>query len=82
MKIIDKEGGVTLIPELAGIEQTGEKVKQVRHFSNITPLREVSLVYTCRFVKTRIIENLAESIRSHVPQQMLDKERGTIVEWR
>ncbi|NOX86033.1 MAG: LysR family transcriptional regulator [Chlorobi bacterium] len=82
MKIIDKEGGFTLIPELAGREQTGEKAKQVRHFSNITPLREVSLVYTRRFVKTRIIGNLAESIRTHVPQQMLDKNRGTVVEWR
>ncbi|NOX84460.1 MAG: hydrogen peroxide-inducible genes activator, partial [Chlorobi bacterium] len=42
----------------------------------------VSLVYTRRFVKTRIIGNLAESIRTHVPQQMLDKNRGTVVEWR
>ena len=82
MKIIDKEGGFTLIPELAGIELTGDRAGQVRHFTNITPLREVSLVYTRRFAKTRLIENLAQSIRDHIPQQMLKKERGTVVEWR
>ncbi len=82
MKIIDREGGFTLIPELAGMEVKPENANQVRRFSNIVPLREVSLVYTRRYAKTRMINSLAESIKKAVPPEMLSKERGTVVEWR
>jgi len=82
MRIIDKEGGYTLIPELSGLELSEEKAKQVRKFDDITPLREVSLVYTRKFAKTKIIESLAETIQESIPQYMLDKDRGTIVEWK
>ncbi len=82
MKIIDKEGGFTLIPELAAMDVPEKRIHQVRHFSKTCPLREVSLVYTRRFAKTRIIKLLAESIMQSVPGQMADKNRGTLVEWR
>ncbi len=81
-KIIDKEGGFTLIPELAGLEMTGEKAKQIRHFSGKLPLREVSLVYTRRFAKTRLLKLLAECIRKAVPENTLDADRGMVVTWR
>ena len=82
MKIIDREGGFTLIPELAGFDVDEERKLQIRHFSNIVPLREVSLVYTRRYAKTKLIEALANSIKQAIPQNMLDNSRGTIVEWR
>jgi LysR family hydrogen peroxide-inducible transcriptional activator len=82
MRIIDNEGGYTLIPELAENYVPVERKSQIRHFSNIVPLREVSLVYTRRFAKTAIIEKLAESIRQAVPPHMTNKERGTVVEWK
>ena len=82
MKIIDREGGFTLIPELTGLEIAGNKERKVRHFSNIVPLREVSLVYTRRFAKAKMIDMLAESIKNAIPDHMLTRERGTIVEWR
>ena len=80
MKIIDREGGYTLIPELAALEK--ENSKQIKSFSGITPLREVSLVYTRKFAKTRLIGLLAENIRQSVPKILLNKERGLVVEWR
>ncbi len=80
MKIIDREGGYTLIPELAALEKEGSK--QIKSFDGITPLREVSLVYTRKFAKTRLIELLAESIKQSVPGKLLDRERGSVVEWR
>lgn len=82
IKIIDKEGGFTLIPELAGIELKGERRKQLRHFSNMIPLREVSLVYTRQFAKTRLVSSLASCIQKSVPKHLTDKSRGTLVEWR
>ncbi len=80
MKIIDREGGFTLIPELAGLELGNEK--KTRHFSSIVPLREVSLVYTRRFAKAKLINMLAQKIQQSVPEYMLVKDRGTVVEWR
>lgn len=82
MKIIDKEGGYTLIPELAGIDLAEKKQNQLRNFSTIVPLREVSLVTTRQFAKTKLIDLLAESIKDSVPQQLLNMERGTVVEWK
>ncbi len=82
MKIIDKEGGYTLIPELAGIDLAERKQNQLKSFSNIVPLREVSIVTTRQFAKTKLIDLLAESIRESVPQQLLNMERGTVVEWK
>jgi LysR family hydrogen peroxide-inducible transcriptional activator len=80
MKIIDREGGYTLIPELATFSDT--KPEQVKSFSKIKPLREVSLVYTRKFVKTKLIELLSNFIRNSIPAQLLDKKRGTLVGWR
>ena len=82
MKIIDREGGFTLIPELAGLELGSNEQNKIRKFSNIVPLREVSLVYTRRFAKAKLISLLAQSVQKSIPKGMLDKGRGTIVEWR
>jgi len=82
MRIIDKEGGYTLIPELAEEVIPHSRKNQVRHFTNMVPLREVALVFTRRFAKTTIIERLAESIIASVPKHYPDKSRGTVVEWK
>ncbi len=82
MNIIDKEGGITLIPELAAVEMSVERSKHVRAFDDMTPLREVSLVYSRHFAKNKLIELLWREIVSSMPQKLLDKERGTIVEWK
>jgi LysR family hydrogen peroxide-inducible transcriptional activator len=82
IKIIDKEGGFTLIPELAGNEIKDTKENNLRYFSDITPLREVSLVFSRQFAKTKLIELLANEIQNSVPNYMLSIERGTLVEWR
>jgi len=79
MKIIDNEGGYTLIPELASFEVNKELVKR---FSSMTPLREVSLVYTRKYAKTQMLEAIAGTIKSVVPKQMLDSTRGKTVEWK
>ena len=82
MNIIDKEGGITLIPELAAVEMAEPRTKHVRHFNDVTPLREVSLVYSRHFAKNKLIELLWKEIISSMPRELLNKERGTIVEWK
>jgi len=82
MNIIDKEGGITLIPELASIEMSTERSLHVRAFDDVTPLREVSLVYSRHFAKNKLIELLWREIVNSMPQSLLNKDRGTIVDWK
>lgn len=81
MKIVDKEGGFTLIPELALQYFSQEKLKQVRKFSNIHPLREVSLIYSKHYSKHKLLSLLKDCIRESVPVEYLIKNRGHIIEW-
>ena len=82
MRIVDKEGGFTLIPELAMQYMPESKKKQVRVLSTHKPLREVSVIYSRYYTKQRLIELLCEEIRSVVPAHMLEQERGRVVEWK
>ena len=82
MRIVDVEGGFTLVPELVLQYLPEEKKKQVRSLAENKPLREVSVIYSRHFTKRRLIQLLCEEIRSVVPAHMLDAKRGNIVEWK
>ncbi|MDE5418435.1 hydrogen peroxide-inducible genes activator [Labilibaculum sp. DW002] len=82
MKIIDREGGFTLIPELATQYMSTEKMTQVKPFTNLHPLREVSLIYSRHYSKHKLLDLLAKSIQNVIPNDLLNSSKGTIVEWR
>ena len=82
MRIVDVEGGFTLIPELALQYMSPEKKKQVRSIANTKPLREVSVIYSRHFTKQRLITLLCDEIKSVVPAHMLKRDGGMIVEWK
>lgn len=82
MKIVDVEGGFTLIPELALQYMSESKKRQVKSFIENKPLREVSVIYSRHFTKQKLISLLCDEIRSVVPAKMLDAKRGMVVEWK
>ena len=82
MNIVDREGGITLIPELAKATMSQKRAYNVENFTNIKPLREVSLVYSRHFAKHKLINLLWKEIKESVPKELQDEKRGTIVEWR
>ena len=82
MNIVDHEGGLTLIPELAKATMSKKRAYNVKHFTSIKPLREVSLVYSRHFAKHKLINLLWNVMREAVPKELQEAERGTIVEWR
>ncbi|MEG0796522.1 MAG: LysR substrate-binding domain-containing protein [Odoribacter sp.] len=82
MRIVDTEGGFTLIPELAVRYLSESQKRQVRSLEGRVPLREVSVIYSRHFTKQRLITLLCEEVQSMVPARMLNKERGEVVEWR
>lgn len=82
MKIVDKEGGFTLIPELALQYMDENKKQQVRSFTSYVPLREVSVIYSRHYTKYKLVDLLCEEIKAVVPQKMIGIDRGEVVEWR
>lgn len=82
MNIVDREGGLTLIPELAKIGMSERRLANVKSFTNIKPLREVSLVYSRHFAKYKLINLLWREIKDAIPLELQDAKRGTIVEWK
>ena len=82
MNIVDREGGVTLIPELATFNMPESRKANVRSFNNLKPLREVSLAYSLHFAKHKLINLLFREIKNVIPQELQNEQRGTIVEWK
>lgn len=80
-KFVEKEGGFTLLPELAIEEEEKKSEIRIKQF-DITPLREVSFAYTRNYSKKRLLELLEIDIRKSIPKVMLTKERGNVVDWR
>lgn len=80
-RMVQIEGGYTLIPELA-IDQNMPLNTVVKSFFKTHPLREVSLAYSRNFVKKRLIQFLSDVIQESIPKKMLNDKRGEIVKWR
>jgi LysR family hydrogen peroxide-inducible transcriptional activator len=80
-KFVEREGGFTILPELAAEAVTKESKITIKQFETI-PLREVSLVYTRNYSKKRLLSILEEQIKKAVPKSLLSKDRGNVVEWR
>ena len=76
--MVDRNGGMTIVPEMALRYLTDEQLKCIRPFSAPVPVREISLVTRKDFVRIRIIEAFRETSRLAFPGSMLernDKER-------
>lgn len=82
LKIVDNEGGVTLIPELVKGDMNDRRRNNVREFEGVKPLREVSLVYSEFYNRNKVIDLLRNEIMKSVPANLLNKNRGMIVEWK
>jgi len=81
IKMVDKYGGLTLIPELMVMNLTEEQKENVRYFTDELPLREVSMVVNRIFAKEKIISLLNTEVKANIPQDMLNFNRGKVVEW-
>ena len=81
LKIVEMNNGITVVPELAVINFSEKRKSQIREFKAPVPVREISLVTYRHFVKTKLLEVLADEIKTGVdaflPQQ---NEKQFVVE--
>lgn len=81
-RLVDREGGFTLLPELAVLDWEEDKRARVRELEEPIPLREVSLVHIRNTAKTKRLELLSESVKAAIPEHLLEKRSGLVVEWK
>jgi len=76
---VDKNGGITLLPELATYNMNSTKKNMLRYFKSPAPVREISLVTLKTFTKTRLIHILKQSIMESLPPQMEQKKKVEVI---
>lgn len=72
IKIVDENGGYTIIPELHLPLLHDQQQQHVRQLSDPTPVREISLVIRQDYVRERLINAVADAVKSIIPDEMLD----------
>jgi LysR family hydrogen peroxide-inducible transcriptional activator len=77
--LVDKSGGITLLPELSTYDMTPARKNMLRYFKSPTPVREISLVTLKTFTKIRLIEVLRQSILDNLPMPMKRSRKVEVV---
>lgn len=83
-RMVDKQGGITLLPELATLDLSQEDKRKLRIFKKPTPFREVCLVMKRDFLKRRLIEALQKEILDNLPASIGNREENElqVIKWR
>lgn len=69
-KMVDRNGGLSVFPELSTREFEEDAFDRIRYFSDPEPVREISLVTNEHFVKMGILQSLMDTILEMVPEKM------------
>ena len=70
-RFVHKNGGITLLPELATLDMKGAHQNMLRYFKNPAPVREISLVSLKTYPKAKLLKLLKETIMKNLPVQMV-----------
>lgn len=73
IKIVDTNGGYTIIPELHLALLSKNQLANTRLIDNPPAVREISLVIRKDFFKERMINAVADIVKTIIPHQMLDE---------
>lgn len=73
IKIVDENGGYTVIPELHLPLLYEEQQRRVRQLAAPAPVREISLVIRQDYVRERFVNSVADAVKAIIPDEMLDK---------
>lgn len=69
-KMVEKNGGMAVLPELATLEFNEDQIEQIRYFEDPEPVREISLVTNSHFVRMSVLQSLMDEILKLVPEKM------------
>jgi LysR family hydrogen peroxide-inducible transcriptional activator len=72
VKIVDANGGYTVIPELHFPLLNETQKRNVRPFISPAPLREISLVIRNDYVRERLVNVIVNAVKHVIPVEMID----------
>lgn len=80
MRLVDKEGGSTIIPELATLDLPEEKADRVKFIGNLSPVREISIAVRRKHLKRKLLQLLRTEILKSLPKHVLENDGDQRVE--
>lgn len=80
-RIVDKHGGLTLLPELATLDLDKSSQMRLKRFESVKPIREVSLVMHRSYLKRKLVEALQAEILSSIPDYVNVQKNGDVIKW-
>ncbi|ELR69030.1 Hydrogen peroxidase [Fulvivirga imtechensis AK7] len=81
-KIVDKHGGMTLLPELATLDFDKSSKAKLRSFEDPKPVREVSLMMHKSYLKRKLVEALHKEILNAIPDYINIQKHGEVIKWK
>ncbi len=72
IRIVDENGGYTIIPELHIPFLSTQQKKNLRIIDNPPPIREISMVIPQDFVREKLLNAISDTIKSVIPEHMID----------
>jgi LysR family hydrogen peroxide-inducible transcriptional activator len=70
LRLVDAQGGITILPELALGSLSSKQRRLVRPFKTPAPVREISLVTHQHFSRTKLVEILSDTVKAHLPEDV------------
>ncbi len=70
MRLVDQNGGVTIIPELTKHFVQKQQIENIHEFAEPVPVREISLVVKQDFGRDKILEAISETVKEIIPKSM------------
>ncbi|UII28028.1 LysR substrate-binding domain-containing protein [Fulvivirga maritima] len=81
-KIVDKNGGFTLLPELATLDFDKNSKSKLRSFVDPKPVREVSIIMHRSYLKRKLVEALHTEILNAIPDYINIQKHGEVIKWK
>lgn len=79
LRLIDTQGGLTIVPELAIDSLSSRQQKKVHPFRNPAPVREISLVTAPHYARRKLVEILSATVRAHLPEALNERFRKQVL---
>lgn len=80
MKLVERNQGITVLPELAVLELDDIRQQRVSEFQVPAPMREISLVTHRSFIKKSMLKVIQKEILKNLPAAILDNKKEFLVE--
>ncbi len=73
VRIVDINGGYSVIPELHLTYLSEKQKKNIRAINNPPAIREISLVINKDFIKEKMVNAVADAVKAIIPAHMIDE---------